>query len=103
MGAFNTNFETVNLHHLTVLPAGVSPAPARARTMPCMAPAALLRMAVDTEFSPATSTTDQELTLVHFSAQSKRFLWDRGCIYELSQGFRGCLRCVLCIKWLRLS
>jgi hypothetical protein len=25
----------------------------------------------------------QGLTLVHFSAQRKRFLWDRGCIYWL--------------------
>ena len=38
------------------------------------------------------------LTLVLFSAQRKRFLWDRGCIYELlyagvdevSGGIRGC-------------
>ena len=29
----------------------------------------------------------QGLTLVHFSAQRKRFLWDRGCIEGL---FRGC-------------
>ena len=29
----------------------------------------------------------QGLTLVHFSAQRKCFLWDRGCIYGF---FRGC-------------
>ena len=33
----------------------------------------------------------QGLTLVHFSAQCKRFLWDRRCIQGL---FRGCLRVV---------
>ena len=26
------------------------------------------------------TTTGQGLTLVHFSAQRQRFLWDRGCI-----------------------
>ena len=31
----------------------------------------------------------QGLTLVHYSAQRKRFLWDRGCVQRL---FRGCLR-----------
>ena len=39
----------------------------------------------------AAKCTDAErrqgLTLVHFSAQRKRFLWDRGCIEGL---FRGC-------------
>jgi len=30
----------------------------------------------------------QGLILVHFSAQLKRFLWDRGCLQGLS---RGCL------------
>jgi hypothetical protein len=30
----------------------------------------------------------QGLTIVHFSAQLKRFLWDRGCVEGL---FRGCL------------
>jgi len=30
----------------------------------------------------------QGLTLVHFSAQRKRFLWDGGCIWRL---FRGCV------------
>ena len=30
----------------------------------------------------------QGLTLVHFSAQRKRYLWDKGCIEGL---FRGCL------------
>jgi hypothetical protein len=27
------------------------------------------------------------LTLVHFSAQRKRFLWDRGCIEGLCRGY----------------
>jgi len=30
----------------------------------------------------------QGLTLVHFSAQRRRLLWDRGCIHGV---FRGCL------------
>ena len=34
------------------------------------------------------SAPRQGLSLVHFSAQRKRFLWDRGCIKGL---FRGCL------------
>ena len=32
-------------------------------------------------------SSDQGLTLVHFSAERKRFLWDRECIEGL---FRGC-------------
>ena len=28
----------------------------------------------------SSSTLGQGLTLVHFSAQRKRFVWDRGCI-----------------------
>ena len=28
----------------------------------------------------------QGLTLVHFSAQRKRFLWERGCVYGVSGG-----------------
>ena len=34
----------------------------------------------------------QGLTLVHFSAQRKRFLWDRGCISGLSRGCLGAFR-----------
>jgi len=53
----------------------------------------------------------QGLTLVHFSALLKRFLWDRGAfggcfrgIQEVSGGTRGgYLRCVLCQKRLSLS
>ena len=30
--------------------------------------------------------TVQGLTLVHFSAQRKRFLWSKGCIYALFSG-----------------
>jgi len=35
----------------------------------------------------ARFASNQGLTFVHFSAQRKRFLWDRGCNYGL---FRGC-------------
>ena len=49
----------------------------------------------------------QGLTLVHFSAQRKRFGWVEGYIYGLCRGFvggiRGCLGCILCQKRLRLS
>jgi len=59
----------------------------------------------------------QGLTLVHFSAQRKPFLWDRGCsqglfrgcsgvvggLYRRCLGIRGCLGCILCQKRLRLS
>ena len=37
---------------------------------------------------PALMPEPQGLTLVHFSAQRKRFLRDRGCVQGL---FRGCL------------
>ena len=37
----------------------------------------------------AQGTQQQGLTLVHFSAQRKRFLWDRGCTYGLFEGFLG--------------
>jgi len=60
-----------------------------------------------------SSFAGQGLTLVHFSAQRKRFLWDRGCIEGLfrgcsgglrgSGGIRGCVGCILCQKRLRLS
>jgi len=36
----------------------------------------------------AAAPCSQGLTLVHFSAQRKRFEWDRGCIQRL---MRGCL------------
>jgi hypothetical protein len=35
-----------------------------------------------------STAVDHGLTLVHFSAQRKRFLCDKGCIQEL---FQGCL------------
>jgi len=42
---------------------------------------------------PARSTpSNQGLTLVHFSAQRERFLWDRGCIEGLSRGCLGGVR-----------
>ena len=38
-----------------------------------------------------TTAFMQGLTLVHFSAQRKRILWDRECIQGLFRGvFRGC-------------
>ena len=57
--------------------------------------------------------TNQGLTLVHFSAQLKRMLWDRcairGClggVYDVSGGiqeYQGVFVVILCQKWLRLS
>jgi len=53
------------------------------------------------------ATVLQGLKLVHFSAQRKRFLWDRGCIQgvfqEVLEDIRGCSRFNLCQKRLRLS
>ena len=57
---------------------------------------------------------DQGLTLVHLSAQRKRFRLDRGCIqgvctgwlrgvFGAFRGIRGCLECILYQKQLRLS
>jgi hypothetical protein len=37
--------------------------------------------------SMVSDTSYQGLTLVHFSAQRKRFLWDRGCIEGLFRGY----------------
>jgi len=38
-------------------------------------------------FASRARASDQGLTLVHFSAQRERFLWNRGCVERL---FRGC-------------
>ena len=65
---------------------------------------------------PFQSSWIQGLTLVHFSAQLKRILWDRGAlrgcsgggqeVFRICQGvlrsIRGCLGCILCQKRLRL-
>ena len=62
----------------------------------------------------AAAASNQGLTLVHFSAQLKRFLWHRGCtvgvfrgslggVYEMLEGIMGYLGCILCQKRLRLS
>ena len=44
--------------------------------------------AANGEAPAAKAAHGQGLTLVHFVAQCKQFLWDRGCIYGL---FGGCL------------
>ena len=42
----------------------------------------------------STAAFVQGLTLVHFSVQRKRFVWDRGCIEGLFTGhFAGVRRC----------
>ena len=50
---------------------------------------------------------EQGRTLVHVSAQRKRFLWDRGCIQGLCSGclggVRGYLGCILDQRRLSLS
>jgi hypothetical protein len=54
----------------------------------------------------STATSRQGLSLVHFSSQRKRFLWDRGCIRGCSGGVSGELGwfgCPLCQKRLKLS
>jgi len=54
--------------------------------------------------------TYQGLTLVHFPAQLKRFLWDRGAVREcfrhvwkVSGVIMRCLGCILRQNWLSLS
>ena len=61
------------------------------------------------------SASMQGLTLVHFSAQLKRILWDRGAIrgrlagvQEMAGGIkvyhiRKCSGCILCQKRLKMS
>jgi len=67
-----------------------------------------------TSVSSLMKALRQGLTLVHFSAQHKRFLWDRRCIHRsfeglfvvcqgVSGGIQGCSGCILCQKRLRLS
>ena len=60
--------------------------------------------------APPPAAGLQGLTLVHFSAQHKRFLWDRGvftgCVVGaqgLTGYFRGGSGCILSQKRLRLS
>ena len=40
-----------------------------------------LRHSSSTAVPLPASASEQGLTLVHFSAQRKRFMWDRGCMY----------------------
>jgi hypothetical protein len=60
--------------------------------------------------SAALAAAAQGLTLVQFSAQRKRFTWDRGGIQGLLRGVRRvlggikrCVGCILCQKRLRGS
>ena len=53
-------------------------------THPAPAPAAAAPAAA----APTSSASAQGLTLVHFSAQRKRYVWDRVCMLGL---LRGCL------------
>ena len=68
------------------------------------------RHPTSTMSSGSSSPLHQGLTLVRFSAQFKRFLWDRaafrgcvGVVQEVSGGFRGVSGFVLCQKRLKLS
>ena len=58
-------------------------------------------------FSSSSASSVQGLTLVHVSAQLKRFLWDQGCVQGMFErgleGMRGGLGCILCQKRLKLS
>jgi len=64
----------------------------------------------DVAMGAAIKRVWQGLTLVHFSAQRERFLWDRGAfrgrlegVWQVLGVFMGCLQCILCQKRLRLS
>ena len=73
------------------------------------APAAAVTSAVVTrhyggaiaEHSSPASGSGQGLTLVHFSAQLERFVWDRGCAQGMCSpckgGVKGCSGCVGCV------
>ena len=45
-----------------------------------------------TNWLAAAATSGQGLTLVHLSAQRKRFLWERGCTYGVCMGCLGGVR-----------
>jgi hypothetical protein len=55
------------------------------------------RSAEQTLQQRAREVQGQGLTLVYFSAQLERFVWDRSCAYGLcspcSGGVKGCLGC----------
>ena len=55
-------------------------------------PARSTRLSLPHLIRSSPAAVDHGLTLVHFSAQRKRFLWDRGCIYGLPWGCLGCVR-----------
>ena len=61
-------------------------APASDAAALCAASAAAAICATDAAASSAAASR-QGLTLVHFSPQRKRFLWDRGCIEGLFRGY----------------
>jgi len=84
---------------------------ARQHESPGGAAVAPVRDGVSTVAEGSEVPLSQGLTLVHFSAQRKHFLWDRGCIeglfsgsssgvYGVLGGIRGCLGCIFCQKWL---
>jgi hypothetical protein len=66
------------------LPTAVSSA-SDARRTPGHTPPA---QSAPTSAAQPNAASDQGLTLAHFSAQHKRFLWTKGCLYGL---FRGCV------------
>jgi len=75
------------------LPAtAAAPAPAvDATTAAAPAGAAAAIFFLTRAISTRQQTSQQGLTLVHLSAQRKRFLWYRGCFEGLFRGFKGFL------------
>ena len=64
MGAFDTGFDRVNLHRLT---------------MRADSPRDPTSSSLHDMYGPSVAPARQGLTLVHFSAQLERFVWDKGC------------------------
>jgi len=81
MGTFNTELDTVNLHH----PTSLSPSPSRRP-----ASSSMLRT---TPLHPVKGlAVRQGLTLVHFPAQRKHLLWDGGCSGDVRGAGQGVFR-----------
>jgi len=97
MGAFNTGFDSLNLHRPT-LALWISPPP----WCTSMQGLTLVHLSAQLE-----RFLWDEGSLVHLSAQRKRFLWDRGSAEAVFEGYQGVLGGVLgvflCQKGLRLS